>query len=482
MSVRRAIFWSFSGQIVSFVATFATTVALARILSPREVGAYAIGLAVTGVLQALSAFGVGTYIIRERQLSRRTVETGVTINALISVLLAALVYAASFSGQVTLGEPMVARVLRLLALVPLIGIFEFAPATMLQREMDFRKLSLAAAARAVATAAVSVGTALAGASSLSAAYGGIAGAATSAGLLMLLARHHVVAKASLQGGRAMVAFGLQTLSIGGISVITMRLSDVVLGRILGLTALGFYSRASALSNMIFQNIYGSASKVLFVKLADDGRAGVRLRASYLAGLDMILGIMWPLLAGLAVLAGPAVALLFGERWLDAAAPLAILMLVQALGYTFAMNHELFVLADRVGQQSRIEAIRAVAGLIGIAVGCRWGLAGAAAGRLADPMVGMLLYIPKMHSLAALEQGDMRLAYVRNAGVTLAAIAPALAVMAAAHWSPAVPVWQSAAAVAAGGLLWLAALRVTRHPLYGEILRWTARLRPGTAAA
>ena len=76
MSVRKAIAWSFAGQIASFVASFATMVALARLLTPREVGIYAVGLAVTGVLQALSAFGVGTYLVREEELHPQTIATG----------------------------------------------------------------------------------------------------------------------------------------------------------------------------------------------------------------------------------------------------------------------------------------------------------------------------------------------------------------------------------------------------------------------
>jgi hypothetical protein len=67
--IRRAIAWTVAGQVVSFAATFGMTVVLARILAPREIGMFAIAAAVSGVLQALAAFGVGTYVVREHQLT-----------------------------------------------------------------------------------------------------------------------------------------------------------------------------------------------------------------------------------------------------------------------------------------------------------------------------------------------------------------------------------------------------------------------------
>jgi O-antigen/teichoic acid export membrane protein len=169
MSVRKAVLWSFGGQFASFAATFATTVVLARILSPREVGVYAIGLAITGVLQAISAFGIGTYLVREQALEPGHLRTGFTLNALISALLAGAILLSSSLEAVTMGEPMVARILHVLAVLPLVSIFEFTPATMLQREMRFRELSMISVARTVASAGVSIAAALLGASSMTAA-------------------------------------------------------------------------------------------------------------------------------------------------------------------------------------------------------------------------------------------------------------------------------------------------------------------------
>ena len=474
--IRRAIAWTVAGQIVSFAATFGMTVVLARILAPREIGMFAIAAAVSGVLQALAAFGVGTYVVREHQLTPAVLSTAFTINALTACLLALALLVGSTLSSITMGEPLVGTVLRVLALVPLLGIIEFRPSTMLQRDMKFSTISLITVGRTVVTAAVSIASALAGASAVSAAYGAVAGAVASAAAFAIVARRYSGFGLTLIGWRSMVVFGFQTLAIGGVAMIAFRLSDFILGSILGLVALGLYNRAAQLSGVPITNVYYSLSRVLFVKLAEDARAGRDIAHSYLRGLDMMLAVLWPMLAGLALLSRPVVELLFGARWLAAAAPLALLSIGQIVALTFAMNYELFVLRDEVARQTRIETVRTILGLAVFAYCCTFGIIGAAFGRLIDPIIGMIFYLPQVRRLSGAPTRAFVKIYARNAGLTAAALLfPALAMV----WTRdtmGVPYALLGVSLLGSGLCWMGVLRWMRHPLWDEVERLVSRLR------
>lgn len=268
----------------------------------------------------------------------------------------------------------------------------------------------------------------------------------------------------------MVAFGFQTLAIGGVSTLSMRASDFLLGRILGFTALGYYSRASALSNTIFQNLYGSTAKVLFAKLAEDERAHFGLERGYLNGLRMILALMWPVLGGIAVLAAPVIDILFGSRWYPAALPLALLMLAQALALSFAMHHELFVLRNQLGVQSRLETIRSVIGLLVFAIGCTFGLAWAAAARLVDSLIGIGVFVPRLAGLVQTRKRALLTVYTQSFALTLAAIAPSTILMAVSDWRADVDRLAMLIAIVTGGGLWMGLLWWTDHPLFTEMTR------------
>lgn len=482
MSLRTAFLWSLAGQILSFAATFGSTVLLTRLLAPREIGIYAASLAVLGVLQSISAFGIGSYVIREERLVPSTLSTAFTINALLCGLLTLAMIGAGFWDWITAGDAQVRSVLHLLAVVPLLNACELRPATMLQREMNFRVISLITTARTFAGAVVSVAAAWYGAGPLSAAYGGIVQALVGAVGFSVLGRAHVGLAMSMTGWRTISVFGFQMLAIGGVSNASARASDFVLGRILGFAPLGIYSRASALSNTIFQNFYGSLTRVLYSRFAQDNRAGTGVAESYLKGLEIILALLWPFLLGLAVLAGPVITILFGPRWLAASLPLTILLIAQALCLGFAMNHELFVLRDRLNQQTRRELFRSVAGLAAFALGCTFGLVGAAIARVFDALVGLALYTPLLPTLSGARLSALLRVYLRGAMLAIAATAPAAVLMLHADWDPAVPLTSIAVAIGAGLVLWMMVLGWLRHPLFAEIGRIATRIGLGKAMA
>jgi hypothetical protein len=125
---------------------------------------------------------------------------------------------------------------------------------------------------------------------------------------------------------------------------------------------------------------------------------------------------------------------------------------------------------------RWEVVRSLLGLAAFAYGCRYGLAGAAAGRLVEAAIGMLAFLPRLPGLAGVHGGELARLYLRNALVSAAAIGPGVLLMSATDWNPGVGPLRVAGAVAGGGLLWLATLAMLRHPLYRELQRALASRR------
>mgnify|MGYP003339018897 CR=1 FL=1 len=74
--------------------------------------------------------------------------------------------------------------------------------------------------------------------------------------------------------------------------------------VIGLSALGLYTRASGNYNMLWDNIHTIATRVLFVDFANRQRDGLPLRDRYLQVVAVITTLVWPAFLGLAILAGP----------------------------------------------------------------------------------------------------------------------------------------------------------------------------------
>jgi O-antigen/teichoic acid export membrane protein len=480
MSVRRSLAWSYGGHAIAFVFTFGASVVVARILSPRELGVFALALAATGVLAILSAFGVGPYLVREQHISPAKSATAFTVNGIVNVSLALAILMLGSLGSAFLAEPSVGRVLKVLAILPIIGIFEFLPLTMLTREMRFSAISLITITKAIVNSLTVVLLAWDGWSSLSLPLAAVASGLFGVAAYNFFARRHVSLRLSLTNWREIATFGLHMMSIGGVASAVSRISEIVLAKLLGLAALGLYARATSVANPAW-DAYGLATRVIFVQMAAEHREYGTARDTFMRATQIITAIMWPATIGLAVLSRPFVHLVYGDKWLQAAGPLAILMLAQFVALTFGMNWELCVLSRRTSWQARVEIARAMIGLAAFSFGAMFNIVGAAAGRVIEASVGFLLYRPKMEEMIGSPPGELSRAYSQSALVTAGAVAPSGILMIFTGWSQATNPAAILVVITLGLAIWWLLLGRLDHPLAAEIKSVVARVTRGAPA-
>jgi len=474
MSYKRHLAWMGLSQACFFGVQFAGSVIVARLLTPYDMGVYAIAMAIVGVLSLLQAFGLNGFIVREPELDLHVRRSVFTINLLLSIALAALIAGFSPLGGRLLHEDGVRRVMLLLAVLPLLGALEFLPATQMERAADFKAIALINTGRNVTSQVVMVWLAFTGFSFMSLAYGQIAGALFSVIAYTLAGRRHVSFQMGLRDWRRVFSFGLNMLAISGVNAIAGRLSEALLGRLIGLNALGLYSRASNLNNLVWDNIHLVIGRVVFVDLAAQKRSGASLRATYLTLVEVLTALLWPAFAGLAIVSGPFIRLVYGQRWVAAAHPLAMLSIAAILLVAISMTWELFVVSGETAKQARLEIVRAGAGLIMFATGCLFNLTAAAAGRIGEAVFSIWLYRPHLDRMTQTHTRDFVAPYVRSAALTVLTVAPAAIVMGLHGGSEYTPLPLLGPAIGLGGVMWMLTLYRMRHPLAVEVLKLAAK--------
>ena len=475
MSTRRSLAWMAAAQGSYFALQFGGSVILARLLTPHDMGVFAIALAVAGLLALIQAFGLNSLIVREAELRPSLVATAFTINAALGLVMAAAIAALGVFGGALLGDAGVARVLLILSLLPLLAIFEFLPAARLEREGGFRTLAILKAARSAIAMGLTVGLAFAGYSYMSLAWGQVAGAVFNALALTSVAWRHVSLRLSLREWRTVSRFGGQMLAISGVNTFADRVAEILLGRIIDLAALGLYSRASSMFNLLWNNIHIVLARVFLVDFADLARRGVPFRDRYVRVVAVMTGLLWPAFAGLAILSGPFVQLIYGPKWLGAALPLSMLSIAAVILVSITMTWQIFVVSGETGRQARIETARAGFGLALFVAGCFVNLTAAAAAKIGDALFSYALYRPHVRRMTGTSGADLWPAYRKSAIAAGAAVTPATALMIAYGGSPQTPIAYIAAAIGLGVLLWLLVLRLIAHPLHDEIVRVARRL-------
>ncbi len=437
MTLKKAVFWSYFGQFGSVLILFALSIIIARILTPYEVGIYAVGAAIAAIMTAISTVGLISYVVRDND-NQPNIATAFTLNLLGSLLLAAILFLAGIIGPQLGMDTSLGWVLGILALRPILAILEFLPAARLQRNMQFKILGLATLGSSIVNLIITTIFSLKGYGPVSIAVGITAGTVAQLAIYSLSVPSFFSFRLSLTGWKAITRFGLEIITISGISTITKRVCELIIGAFIGTNALGIFTRATNIADTLFNGIYGAGTKVVFANLCHEKRERHSVTVPFLTSFELLLSIFWPVVAGIAVLSNPIILLLYGEIWLPAAPVLSILMIGQMIALTFALNWELFVISEKTAKQVQFEIIRSIVSLAAFAAGSYFGLVGAASGRFLDALVGMLLYIPAYQLLVPVSKHILFRIYFRCAMATVVAIIPAFGVMFLFGWNANTP--------------------------------------------
>ncbi len=111
---------------------------------------------------------------------------------------------------------------------------------------------------------------------------------------------------------------------------------LALGRSLPVETLALYNRGITICQLPDKVLLGGPMNVLLSAFANEVRNGRSLREPYLRSIEIITGVMWPILVLLAILAEPFIHILLGEQWLGSVPIVRIV----AIAYLFSFAVEL----------------------------------------------------------------------------------------------------------------------------------------------
>ncbi|WP_114227856.1 MULTISPECIES: oligosaccharide flippase family protein [Sphingomonas] len=476
MSVRLSLFWSYLAQISGFVITFGSTIVVARLVSPRDFGIFAMATAVTTVINVFMQFGLAKYLMREAEITRELLRSLFTVNVLLSLFYVAAILVGAVTAEHFVGSQDVGRFLYVFALFPLFAMMEFIPEAICSRDGRFGVISLLSIVRAIVIAVTTLFFAWNGYAFLSFAWAQVFAWAVTATCFNVLVWRPDAWRLRFKGIREILHFGSQMIGIRGLAQLGTRGGEMALGSLLGLTSLGLYSRASSLPNTLFNNVFGAAGNVIYSRMSLELRETGQFHQTYIRFMRLLLGIMWPMMFGLAVLSKPAINLLYGAKWQPAAEPLSFLALATAVTIALGLVPEVFILRHQTKQQFGIETVRTIAGLSMFVLGAFVGLTAAAGAKLAEAVLALALYRRPLNRMLEGPNHVLAKMYGESFGLGLIAALPSLLLMIWTRFSASTSLIAIAGAVALGGLLWSTALWRLRHPLALEVIGLIKRRR------
>ncbi len=281
-SVQRAIFFSAVERYASVVLFFASTAALARLLTPKEFGIYAVVLAVTSVFSASSQeFGGPNYLIQKASLSEENIRAAFTITFGLSVTIGIVLYLIGGALGTLLGADGLEAGIAVAVLNFVITPFSMTIIALLRRNMQFGTIAASNLASNFTMVLVSIGLAMMGYSYLAPIWGMIAGSAVQTAYLIGTRGDLRIFRPSLEGYPDIVRFGLYSSGVVLINVFYNSAPQLFLARMLDFAAVGLYSRASNVTQAFEKLIIQVISPVIMPAIFAQTSAGGDLKRIYL---------------------------------------------------------------------------------------------------------------------------------------------------------------------------------------------------------
>lgn len=355
-TVRRALAFSIAERYVLILLALASGILIARLLTPEEIGIYSVSLAVVGIAQVLRDFGIGNFLIQEKNLTENHLKTAFGLSLLIGgtlfiVILAAAPFAATFYD-----EPRMQQTMQISALNFLILPFCSISLALLRREMAFQSLAIVTVGATFVGFVITVALAAKGYGQNSLAIGS-ACTNLSTGIGTWLARSdRKLLLPSLVEWRGMTKFGAQSSVASVVTSISMDINDLLLGKLLGFAPVAMISRAQGLMNLFHRDFMSAIRNVTYPSFAKAHREGESLEHKYIYSVTMVTAFAWPFYGFTALYSIEIVRLMFGPQWDEAASLVPIFCTAGAFAATANLITSLMMAVGRNDLVMTVELI------------------------------------------------------------------------------------------------------------------------------
>ena len=317
--------WVTLSTIIIRILEFLTKIILARLLAPADFGLLAIGLLAINTMGLFRNLGFGAALIYKKDDSNHTAaNTAFLLLPVVATVLFVLAYLSAPYVAVFFNNAAVEPIIRILSLTFIISSFGTVPSLMLEKELEFKKKIIPETVPVAGYTCVAIWLAVHGYGVWSLVYGQIISAVLMVVLIWMVSDWRPTFSFDKEVAKELFGYGKHILGASIIIFLITNIDDAIVGRMLGMEALGFYTIAYSISSLPATQITHLVDRMMFPtysKLQDDRDA---LRRAYLKTLKYVSMLSIPAALGLFVIAPDFVSVVLGEKWMPAVPALQVL--------------------------------------------------------------------------------------------------------------------------------------------------------------
>lgn len=375
----KATIWSASGVYTNRFLSLGVAAVLSRLLTPEDFGTIAMITVVSGFMSIFADVGLSSAAIQFRDLEKRDHQTMFTLSLILGLFFALLLIGSSSYVATFFHNPDLKLVAMVMALSFPFSAMGIIPRGLLRRDMRFREISVVSIVVALCTGLIGIVMAFTGWGYWSLVAQTLTNCFLSSCCFMYLARLTPVPRWDIQVIKKIFGYSGNLTLFSMFNYWARNLDNLLIGKFLGSTSLGYYNRAYQLMMLPLSMLTGVLVPVLHSALAEKQNDIPSMYRGYIKVVKMIGLISIPSMTYAVILSPELIHVIWGDQWEQTIPVFAILGLNGLFQPIMSTTGTVFLARNKADWLFKCGIVSTVLLCLGILLGLPFGIIGVAIG-------------------------------------------------------------------------------------------------------
>jgi PST family polysaccharide transporter len=350
--------WAYAATYSGKLLVFISTIVLARLLSEEDFGVAGYALVAIGFLEVVQGLGISSALIYYRDDPQRK-NTGFWLGLGFGLFLFGATWLAAPLAGWFFRDPRAVEVTRLLGLTFPISALGSVHNALLRKELAFGRKFVPELVRSLGKGIVSITLALMGFSYWSLIIGQLAGTAVSIIAFWRVMPWRPQFRFNHQMVPDLLKYGGSIITVDAMGILLLNVDYLMIGRFMTAAALGLYTIAFRLPELLIKQFSGTVAQVVFPAYSKMRGDTAMLSRGFLQTMRYVSLITVPLGLGLALTARPFVLVFYSAKW-EAAAPIMAAISLYTLLRSLTFNAgDVYKAQGRPGLLTKLSVVQAI---------------------------------------------------------------------------------------------------------------------------
>lgn len=309
------VLWRFFERIGTQAVSFIVSIILARLIDPEYYGKIALITVFTAILQVFVDSGLGNALIQKKDIDNLDFSTVFFTNILFCLVLYTILFFLAPLIAKFYSDNQFTILVRVLGLTLIISGVKNVLQAYVAKNMIFKKFFFATLFGTVVSAVVGICLAYKDLGVWALIAQQLINLFIDTVVLWIIVPWKPVFQFSFERLKKLFSFGWKILLVDLLTVGTLKLRQLVIGKKYTSVDLAYYNKAEVLPQVIVSNIDSSLSNVLFVSMSSVQDDIQTIKKMAKKTLKTSFYIMAPLMIGLAITAPEVIKLLLTDKWI-----------------------------------------------------------------------------------------------------------------------------------------------------------------------